>query len=71
MLPPSAPSPGWAEEFSCLYMVKLSPQIIVFYVCKEHALGIINLLSSLGGSHAAIVLWFGSMFHASIAWFCT
>ena len=43
----SAPPPGWAGEFSCPYMVKLSPQIIVFYVCRKHVPGIINLLSSL------------------------
>ena len=43
-----SPPPGWAGEFSRPYMVKLGAQIIVFYVCREHALGIINLLSSDG-----------------------
>ena len=28
-------------------MVKLGPPIAVFYVCRDHVLGIINLLSSL------------------------
>ena len=44
MLPSSVPSPGWAEEFSYTYMVKLGPQIIAFYVQKACP----NLLSSLG-----------------------
>ena len=44
----SAPPPGWAGEFSCPYMVKLDPQIVVSDVCREHVLGTINLLSSLG-----------------------
>ena len=47
-LPSSTPPPGWAREFPSPYMVKLGPQIIVFYVCREHVLGIINLMSSLG-----------------------
>ena len=34
MLPSSVPPPGWAGEFSCLYMVKLGPQITVF-MCAE------------------------------------
>ena len=31
MLPSSRPPPGWAGESSCPYMVKLGPQIIVFF----------------------------------------
>ena len=34
LLPSSVPPPGWAGEFSCLYMVKLGPQITVF-MCAE------------------------------------
>ena len=30
MLPSSGPPPGWAGEFSCPYVVKLGPQIVVF-----------------------------------------
>ena len=69
-------SSSWAGEFSCPYVVKLSPQIsgffFFFHVCKKHILGIINLLSSLCryGSHAIIVLVFGGISHASVAWFC-
>ena len=48
MLPSSLPPSGLAGEFSCPYMVRLGPPIIVFYVCREHVLGIINLLSSMG-----------------------
>ena len=48
MLSSSVSPPGWAGEFFCPYVVKLGLQIIVFYVCGEHILGIINLLSSLG-----------------------
>ena len=48
MLPSSALPPGCAEAFSYHYMVKLGPQMIDFYVCREHVLGIINSLSSLG-----------------------
>ena len=44
--PSSAPPPGWAGVFSCPYMVKLGPQITVFYV-QRACPGIINLLSSL------------------------
>ena len=47
MLPSSTPPPGWAGEFPCPYVVKLGSQIIVFYVYREHVLGIINLLNSL------------------------
>ena len=35
MLPSSSPPPGGVEELSCLYMVKLSPQIIVFYMYRQ------------------------------------
>ena len=54
------------------FSVKLGPQMIVFYVCREHVLRIINLLSSLGRmwSHATIVSLFGGMPRASAAWFC-
>ena len=34
MLLASAP-PSWAGEFSCPYLVKLGPQIVVVYVCRE------------------------------------
>ena len=47
MLPSSLPPSGLAGEFSCPYVVRLDPPIIVFYVCREHVLGIINLLSSM------------------------
>ena len=56
MLPSSLPPPGLAGEFSCPYMVKLGPPIIVFPVCREHVLGIFELLSS----HVTIVLWWGA-----------
>ena len=72
MLPSSAPSSGWAEEFSCCYMFKLGSQIIVFYVCREHVLVIINLLSSVGRMWVSCQHCFiaGGMFHASVTWFC-
>ena len=62
MLPSSALPPSGAGEFSCPYMVKQGPQIIVFYVCGEHVLGIMNLLSSQAGrwSHVTTVLFFGA-----------
>ena len=37
-----------AGEFSCVCVVKLRPQSIVFYVCREHVLGSLDLLSSRG-----------------------
>ena len=56
----SAPPPGWVGEFSCPYMVKLGSQI-VFYVCREHILGVINVPSWAGcGSPATIILLFGA-----------
>ena len=55
MLPSSALPTGWAEEFSCPWVVNLGPQIIVFYVFRECILGIINLLSSLGGMWVSCV----------------
>ena len=54
-------SSGLGREFSCLYMVKLGPQITVFYVYREHDLGIINLLSLLGS------MW-GSYHHCFVVW---
>ena len=61
MLPSSALPPGWAGEFSCPYMVKLGPQMIVFYMCRQHILEIINLLSSLGSMwvsrHHCFIVW--------------
>ena len=64
LFPPSFSSwvspPDWAGEVSCLCVVKLCPQNIVFYVCREHVLGIIDLLSSLGR------MW-GSCHHCFIA----
>ena len=60
-LPLPSPSSGWAGGFSCLYMVKLGLQIIVFYVCREHVLGTMNLLSSLGrmwvSCHYCFIVW--------------
>ena len=47
-----------------------SHKLLFFYVCREHVLGIINLLSRMGGSHATTVLLFWGMSHASAAWFC-
>ena len=44
----SSLAPPDAKEFSCFYMVKLGTQIFIFSVCKEHVLGITNVLSSLG-----------------------
>ena len=72
MLLSSAPPPGWAGGFSCSCVVKLGPPVIGFYVCREHIQGIINLLNSLAGcgSQATIVLLFGGMSRASVAWFC-
>ena len=81
ILPSSAPPSGWAGEFSSPYMVKLGPQIIDFYLCREHILGIINVLSSLGRTwvschHSFIVLghvscdfWMVLLLDKS-AWFC-
>ena len=37
-LPSSILPPGWTVEFSCSYMIKLGPQITVFYVWREHVL---------------------------------
>ena len=38
MLPSSTSPPGWAGEFSCLYMAKLGPQIIIFFfLCIQRA----------------------------------
>ena len=37
-------------------MVKLSPQIVVFYVYKQHVPGTINLLSSLGNQYVGLIL---------------
>ena len=64
-------SSGLSREFSCLYMVKLGPQITVFYVYREHDLGIINLLSLLGSmwAHTITVLLFGAMSYVSDALF--
>ena len=33
----STPSPGWAGEFSCPYIVKLGPQIMdqILFMCAE------------------------------------
>ena len=56
MHPPLVSPSGWAGEFSYPYMVKLSSQIIVFYVYKEHVLGTINFLSSLGNQYVGLIL---------------
>ena len=34
MLPSSVRPPGWTGKFSCTYMVKLSPELLFFYVCR-------------------------------------
>ena len=47
VLPSSAPPPGCAGEFSWPHMVKQGPPI-VFYVCRDHALGITNLTELTG-----------------------
>ena len=53
----STPPPDWAQEFSCPCVIKLGPQIC-FHVCREHILGIINLLSSLGKICVSCHHWF-------------
>ena len=69
------------REVSCPCLVKLGPQIIVFYVCGEHVLRIIKPLSSLDRMlvsyhHCFIfwehVLWFLCMvlLLSKLAWFC-
>ena len=81
MLPSSAPPPGWAGGFSCLYVVKLGPQIIVSYVCREQVLGIFNLLSLLGrmwiSTHHGFIVWGHILCFCGMvlllskpAWFC-
>ena len=52
-------------------MIKLGPQITVFYEYREHDLGIINFLSSLAvcGAHAITVLLFRGMSYVSDALF--
>ena len=73
MLPSSCPPPGWAGESSCPYMVKLDPQIIVFFfffnVWKEHVLRIINLLNSLDrmwdSCHHCFIVW-GLLLHGFV-----
>ena len=54
MIPSLASPLGWAGEFSCPYMVML-------YVSGEHALELINLLSSLGSMcasrHHRFIIW--------------
>ena len=56
MLPSSAPPPS-----SCLYVVKLGSQVTILYVCREHVLGISNLLSPLGrvrvSCHHCLTVW--------------
>ena len=62
-------------------MVKLGSQIVVFYVCREHILGIMNLLSSLGrmwvSCHHCFIVWgyvlcscCMVLFLGKLAWFC-
>ena len=55
-----------------LFLGKLGPQITVFYVYREHVLGITNLLSTLGRMWGSCHLCqlSGGMSHASVAWFC-
>ena len=64
-----------------LCMMSTFPKIIVFYVCREHVLGVINLPSSLGRMwvschHCFIVLGHVSNFCRMVllpgkpAWFC-
>ena len=57
----------WKNYFRSQYSEGLSlwhvtfPQIIVFSVCREHILGVINLLSSLGrmwvSCHHCFIVW--------------
>ena len=53
--------PGWAGELSHPRVVKLGLQTVVFSVCRENVLGIINLLSSLGmmwvSCHHCFIVW--------------
>ena len=78
MLPSSVPSPGWVEEFSYSYMVKLGPQSIAFY-CVQKACP--HLLSSLGrmwaSCHTVLLFWgqVSCLYHMVLllnkpAWFC-
>ena len=60
------------NEGLCLWNVTFHKWLF-FCVCKEHALGVINLLTPLGRLQAlfsTIVLLFRGMSHASVAWFC-
>ena len=78
MLPSSVPSPGWAEEFSYTYMVKLGPQIIAFYVCKKHVLTYWAHWAGCGPHVTAVLLFWGKVScfcHMVLllnkpAWFC-
>ena len=53
-------------------MVRLGTQMIVFRVCRERVLGIINLLSSMGriwvSCHHRFIVGGGGMSCASVAW---
>ena len=62
-------------------MVKLGPQIIAFYVCREYVLEIINFLSSLGRmwvlGHHRFIVWGHVLGYCCVvlllskpAWFC-
>ena len=74
MVPSSTLPPIWTKEFSCPYMVKLGPQIIVFFcVCSKRVPGTIKLLSSLprmwvSCHHCFIVLGacLGLLFHGFV-----
>ena len=71
MLPSSAPPPGWAGEFSCPYMVKQGPQIIVLCVQRAHPRD--RYLTELTGQDVGLtppLLLFGGMSYTSVSWFC-
>ena len=76
MLPSSTSPPGWAGEFSCLYMVKLGPQIIIIIIilCIQRACPRDHELTELVrqdvGLMSPLLLLFGGMSCASVAWFC-
>ena len=48
MLPSSAPPPGGAGSSLLATWSGQVHKVLFSYVCREHVLGIINLLSSLG-----------------------
>ena len=65
MLPSSAPPPGWAGEFSCPYMVKQGPQIIVLCVQRAHPRDryLTELTLAGRGAHATTVIVWGHVLY--------